>query len=367
MIRRRAPTRAEAHVALSSEPTEEVLAVGSITSATVDDAVIETLAESDYDIAGRVTAQALGVLHSGLTPILWLNRTPEVATLKPDGRVTRLQDGVARIEAHTRYAAATVTVPVERVIGGTTTRRTAWVDGSLAHAAATLADSLAGDAGPSDRWAATQDLSCISKQTPRATLVHPRVALGVEHYRPGTTLTFRGEDGVEHTRSVVARRDVGPPNRDDGYKTDLVALLLDADLPPSIRPADLPPAGLEGLLPNVTRGVAGLRTDQEGKHLGGRLTRLAGAVQWSAPPAGEPGASSYEPVVSGDSGSPAFLLLPEGPMLTTLWTAGGGGLGPRLHALLPEMQAAVNSAAAAAGVTLPPLSPADLSAYPSYA
>lgn len=339
---RRAPADAEASIRVVATPVDSVVSEESTTTRNVDDAVMLVASPAVVDAGFRVVAERRGSMVDAFEEP-GLELIGSAGSMAADGTLSRVADGTVRVEARGRYAAASVELELERKSGQTSEQWAGWVDGWLAGAAA------AGIGGGVARPV------CVSASRPAATLIAPRVALGVEHYRPGTRIRWVEPGGTEHERTVVERRDVGIVNSGDAYATDLTVCLLDADLPATVPPALLPPAELAHLLPGVRHGVDGVRTHRTGEHAGELVEVSPTRVRWRGD----------APLVSGDSGGAGLLRLPEGWLLTTLWTFGGGGSGPAVHALLPEMQAALDAAAAAAGVSVPPLGAATLgSSYP---
>ncbi|MGN0844857.1 MAG: hypothetical protein ACI4QT_06515, partial [Kiritimatiellia bacterium] len=127
-------------------------------------------------------------------------------------------------------------------------------------------------------WAADLDFSCESpwnsesQNRKSGTLVSPIHMLLADHHKPhpiGTKFYFRDTSGNVYVRRIAAKQTiVSSPG------TDLVVALLDAELPPSIKPAKILPPDYRDYL-GTGRGLPAISLDQEGKILVSEIINLA--------------------------------------------------------------------------------------------
>ena len=168
-------------------------------------------------------------------------------------------------------------------------------------------------------WASDLDFSCESpwnsesQNRKSGTLVSPIHILLAEHHSPppiGTKFYFSDSNGNVYVRRTVAKQPIV-----SSPQTDLVVALLDAELPPSIKPAKILPSDYRDYI-GTGRRLPAIKLDQEGKILVSEILNIAtpetaessSRVTSSCPQSAlrEP---FYEELRSGDSSNPKFLLL----------------------------------------------------------
>jgi hypothetical protein len=210
-------------------------------------------------------------------------------------------------------------------------------------------------------------LTCISPwnsnggQNQAGTLVSPRHLVMAEHYQfgVGTKVRYITADNQVVERTVTAVQSVGPSNSQDYYATDITVALLDSDVPPSISPAKVLPNNWLSYLPSLTTvtGVPAIATNQYKQVLVSDFI----STQTGIAPTNAQRLLFFRTIISGDSGSPAFLVVNNELVLLTTWTWGGGGGGPNYANLLASINAVMTSLGGSYQLT-----PADLSGFPTY-
>lgn len=153
----------------------------------------------------------------------------------------------------------------------------------------------------------------------------------------GATVYFMSTSSVVVARQVVARRSVG---------TDVMICALDSDLPDTILPAKILPANYKEYIGSA-KGLPVVTLDQEEK----LIVCETGPLQESSTRAslsyGEiPNAGRriefYEKIVSGDSGSPRFMLVGQQVVLLYVIYSGEAGAGYFVTHYKDEIQQAMN-------------------------
>lgn len=157
------------------------------------------------------------------------------------------------------------------------------------------------------------------------TAITPRNYVLAKHYHipVDATIRFVELDGTVHDRTVVHTEQVN---------YDLQIGRLDEDLPAAITPASIPPANLadyflmEGFY--VVEATVAFYTDQEEKLLIGCLNWITNAnidINESANYA-----AFWETPISGDSGSPVFIVV-NGTVVILFTFFSGSGTGTCVH------------------------------------
>lgn len=220
-------------------------------------------------------------------------------------------------------------------------------------------------------WAADLDLTCISPWNSTGgsqrcgVLVSPRHILFAAHFQINNGATIRF---VDNNNNVVSRTMISKlthPNyyNPTAYFPDISIGLLDQDVPTSIQFTKILPLNWDNYLPslnidndNLFGGFGGftipcLYSDQEKKACVTELRSLIlpetigvlpspGSIPWPEngrftntlwrTPSISNRLSFFESIVTGDSGSPAFLIINNELVIITVWTFGGAGGGTSL-------------------------------------
>jgi hypothetical protein len=366
-ITSRGPTVDDANFSVSLQERDTIVTTGSVADSTVNDRNITTQTSATVDRAGDIdaTESVIGTF----TPYLSFESLDTgIATVDSVGNVTRVSDGTARILVKTRMMTKRIDVPVSRT-SATTVVFNSYVAGSLAKECSDAVDTrLAGktasvakpiystanhDAGSYVRntgcWAADIDLTCVSPWNSSGgtayagTAISPRHIIFARHYQipAGATVRFITTGNTVVTRTMTTVQSLSG----SGYPYDLTIGLLDSALPSTITPAKVLPSNVLDYLPSLslTYSIPALAIDREEKALVADLFDLAGTYVTFHQPVNATRLTYFESLISGDSGNPAFLIIDDEPVLITTWTFGGGGSGPRLHALHTEVNAAMTT------------------------
>ncbi|MGB7157114.1 MAG: hypothetical protein WBD40_03545 [Tepidisphaeraceae bacterium] len=387
----RGPTLADADFQILVLPRDREVTPGvSPMPVTIDDVdYIETTSAAVAHEADVLLRDVVaGTLAGGYTIDVL---DPAVATINALGFLTRASaNGDSRILVRTRHLTRRVDVPIELDPATVSRVFQNFVAGSLAsHCADAINSRLAGKnfadhgrlfstqdhaAGTYVRnasaWCADLDLTCISPWNgsggvrQAGTLVSPRHLVNAEHYPygPGTVVRFVTHGNQVFSRTVTAAVNVGPPNSTDAYDSDVRVCLLDSDVPASISFAKVLPADVEDRFgESLAVGVPGFGLDQEEKASVRDLIRIDNWVTYRVPHDATRQAF-YDPIVGGDSGNPAFLVVDGELVLVATWTSGGWGHGPDYSRYLDEINGAMTTLGGGYQLT-----EADLSGFPSYA
>lgn len=348
---------------------EEITRVSGVVSETeeqIDDAI--------YTVQPSETTVREFEVFLNVTPpvdpsrILIENLTPEIATFA-DGKATYVSDGIAKIRITIEDTARIISHPVELIVEGGEKVWNRWVTGTFAAAnedeirsaiAGKTADDMALFTSLESRirnpnnwlFAAGYDVSCISLSVPNTLPLAKDFGVQAKHFTTGSIL-WQAMDGTLYPRTVLDYYDV------EG--ADLRFVKFDP-LPDDIVLPLLAPAEIESWTPTTSKGVLGIRLDQEKKTLLGRLRAHVGSIIAFGHP-GDDLAEFYEPIVGGDSGSNGFLLHVPSKRLIALtgWTFGQGGSGPGYDEYLSELAAAHTALGCVGAYEI-----ADLSAFPTF-
>lgn len=159
-------------------------------------------------------------------------------------------------------------------------------------------------------------------------LISPRHIIFAAHYQinNGSTVRF-----VDNNNNIVTRTMVTKLTHPEyiPYYPDLTVGLLDSDVPNSIGFVKILPQDWNKYLPSlsVLYRLPCLVLDQEEKAL---ISELAGLNTFAGFRLPELNSARYvfsEPIILGDSGNPAFLIIDDQLVIITVWTYGGAGLG----------------------------------------
>ena len=343
-----------------------VLESGTFSEAvTIDDAEFDRNTGATYYDNGAIVVEHLPGVE-------FVSLNPEVATIAPDGVITKVSDGLCQINA-VGEVTLSITIDLTSTIGGITDYYTGPVSGCIAEHFSDQVDSRIDntmtmaangkifstqDHGTpnyvrnANLWCGDIDLTCISPWNSRnsnrraGTLVTPRHVLNAAHYPlyNGDVIRFIEADGTVHTRTIV-----GAVNHPDysPYYPDLRLYTLDSDLPVAISPCEVCPADWNDYaVQNYHNRPAVLGLDQEEKAL---------VIDWNGggshlTPTDADRLIFHESKIGGDSGNPAFLILNGALVLTTVWTGGGAGSGTPVADFITDLNAMIVTADAQAGI-----------------
>lgn len=375
-------------VLFTRSATPVVVPTGSptITETTVNDRVETRASDSPYYRNWNLRAEIYRDIAAVLANGEFVSLDPSVATIV-DGVLTRVTDGTARVQFVTRAAvwqdsysvaevSGTVTVGYEYDAGSLAKHIT---DSMIALVGSNIAAnmpmfSIRNDTTPAytrypSCWASSLDLTGVSvwnslgANTRAGVAITPRHTLHALHYpvTVGTTLRFVTADNSVVTRTVS---NVYSVPQSEYYAKDIQIALLDSDLPASITPLRFLPANAADYLPSWgSSTIPAIGTNQFKSALCApcRLvdtqygTKYVALVETDT----EPYSHVYTPIISGDSGSPVFLVVNATPVLIAHWTF--SGMGPAHHLLLTEISTALSTLGGGYSLTT-----VDLSSFTDY-
>ncbi len=182
-------------------------------------------------------------------------------------------------------------------------------------------------------WTKRLDFTGVAMDQVRTcTLISPRHVLMAQHYQrnPGDVVSFHDRAGRVHQR-IIERRLAVP----GGLMPDLAVGLLERDVPVTFYQV-LPPRAdysehLVGSLAVITDKDRNLLLRRIA-HVGNRHLRYGRAGDFDARYA--------DPLITGDSGNPGFIIVQGQPVLIETHTFGGMGQGPFISD--PQNYAAIN-------------------------
>jgi len=196
-----------------------------------------------------------------------------------------------------------------------------------------------------DFWGAEIDFSCVSVWNSAGgarragTAISPWHVVFAGHFPlwKGVRITFLSKDGMPVSCAIAATKRVGG--------TDLMVASLDAALPPSVAPAKLLPVGYQAYIDQA----AGFPVVTFNQRREATVGCLFGMPEWPGRHRGAAFAPRREldrlafhrELVSGDSGSPAFLIFGTQPALVYVIQAGKAGSGDSPHLLRKELEFAM--------------------------
>lgn len=192
-------------------------------------------------------------------------------------------------------------------------------------------------------WLKDVDFSCaspwnsMSGTTRAGTAISKRHIVFANHFAlaKGTRILFVGRDGGVCPCRLEASKRIG--------KSDLVVGLLDAELTPNIVPAKILPPDCEKYIGDGA-GLPVVTFNRQEKAYLTDLRAIAPKAQnkllGSLPPKEVRHQALREPISSGDSGNPAFLLVGKEAIL--LYCLQRAACGPDLHLYAGEIQKAMD-------------------------
>ena len=177
------------------------------------------------------------------------------------------------------------------------------------------------------------------------TLISPRHLLTATHFTSsiGSSYWFMGREGDVYVRQTVARKMIGG--------SDLCVNLLNDDLPEEVSPACILPDDFARYIGNGS-GLPLVNLDQEEKAIIQEADSMdaANGFVYGREPRDSRRAQFYEPLISGDSGNPRFLLIGDRLVLLNVTYSGQGGGGSQLTRFAGEMEDAMNELSGTNGV-----------------
>lgn len=260
--------------------------------------------------------------------------------------------GVTRIRGtDASGATASTQVVTERISGSIVDTFSSYVNGTAAHNASSTIDSLLSGKTASSTirrfntqnhtssppsyvanasfWANSLNFSCCSVwnstglNTMAGTLISPRHIIFAAHYQLNTGATVRFIDGSGNivNRTMTAKL-VHPDYKP--YYPDIAIGVLDSDVPAGVSFARVLPANWSSYLPTIsyTSRIPFIVVDQEEKALVGDIVGISNSVNIAAPENSQR-LSFWESIITGDSGSPGFLVINNQLVIVTVLTFGG--------------------------------------------
>jgi hypothetical protein len=331
----------------------------------------ETTTGTQWQVSAGVLSHDAGYTElTGDPPIVFTSSDESVSTVDASGAIHYVSDGICDIIGTSEAIGVSPSLAVRTAItntsavasqpviyytyaddpGSVRADATAAVDDRIAvagktkpiystqnHATATYVRSAS-------CWASDIDLTCISPwnscgaNTRAGTLISPRHAVWANHYNipNGSTIRFVDADDNVVTRTVVDSQQIGV--------YDIRIGVLDADVT-GCSFAKILPADWADYLPYNGEGIPALVLDQEEKALVTDIAEIVSTNHWAnfQVPTDATRLQFYEPIISGDSGNPAFLVIGGELVLLSVWTYGGAGSGKSIVAYASEIAAAMTA------------------------
>jgi hypothetical protein len=386
----------DANFTLVAQPRDTVISSGGQSDRTDNDVIwtdhTTATVDREYDI------QLVETVQGTLDFISIENLTPSIATVSNAGQVTRVADGTAQINYHTRLLSRSAVIPITRTGGSVASVFKQFATGSLAkHITDAITSRLSGapttkkplfNGDPTifgnftrntSSWTSGIDFSCFSPwngyglNQMGGTLISPRHVLYNAHYIPvvggiyGTRpIWFVANDGEVVQRTLT--NSIG----DFSLGTDLAVAVLDSDVPSKIKFAKtITQTDIVNKLAFARNVQSAIRIpvigcDQEKKaHIRDFTYYNSGStdVIYFNTPTDSTRVTWFEDVIAGDSSSPAFLLINGELVVLGGWHFGGAGGCANLAA--SAHQTMVNSWMTTLGGGYQ-LTNIDLSSFPTY-
>lgn len=179
--------------------------------------------------------------------------------------------------------------------------------------------------------------SASSSASTRATLITPRHFIGANHYflPVGTTLHFVSPGNVITVRTVTDVTSIAG--------TDIAIGKLNADVPAGIAFARVLPAAWAAKLPTISTFALPVVSTDQGTRVWLRELQSLGLAATCQRPLLPSRLSFYSEAISGDSGSPCFMIVNNAMVLLCTWLSGGGGSGPSITNYRTEINAALTA------------------------
>lgn len=393
---------------LSANPRDHFISGGSSSQFTINDILF------DHQIAGTVDHEA--DIAVSTTPAgsfgVYSSANPAVATVSAGGSITRVSDGVAKINFKVvpttgKYLTKQISYTVSRTSGGTTNVFNSYVAGSLAKYLYDNIDSringvTASDATtklwstedqatptyvwnvnfwgygtdltPISPWNSQTDCCGVGDHARRAgVLISPRHIAFANHYAPnlGTQYRFIKQDGTVVTRTMTNEAQVFTAG---GSQTDIEIGVLDSDVPAGISFAKVLPANYVSYLPSLTSTTTVPTLNLMGGAYSIPDTDKQGYIKelYQLTPDGYGGVGFEPPTIAhrltffprdymtGDSGNGSFLIINNQLVLLDTTTS-FGGFGPNYAAFITQINSVMASLGGGYSLTT-----IDLSAFNTY-
>ena len=338
-------------------------------------------------------------------PVTFSSLTPEIATIDSGGGyVQRVASGTTLINAETYHLTKQIFLHLSRTNSVMTSSFLDYVDGSLAkHCCDSIGALIAGYTqstvtaaqpiyttlpwGPDDTGAVyvrnpncwlnsiVNQLTCMSPwnslqgHNRAGTLISPRhVAFAQHYYVPaGYTMRFVNTSNQVFTYTVTGNRTI---YYNETLNTDINIGCLDRDVDSSISFTKVLPANWSAYLPTLTTTATShfpMITTNQYKQC---AISDVGSVNYydttqgslyGMRPTDTQRKLFYLDIISGDSGSPAFLFINNQLVMVTAWTWGGAGGGPFYGTFVSKINDAMTSLGGGYQLT-----PVDLSGFNTY-
>lgn len=359
-----------------------VVLPGSTTQSTTQDATFNVYTSATVQRCAdyRVAVPVLPRLWSAPA---FTSSDPTVATVDAAGTVTPVAAGSTTIAINVPGFLTRKFVLNVVQQGGSTTSFSNFVTGSLGrHTVDAITTLLTGKTAPTwntypppwnaawalftqdgtrngSGWWGGTDTTCIPRISGNnGVLVTKRDMIFAAHFGVSSSVTFKGSDGTDVVRSVVASRAISTPTGDGA---DIVAATLNADVPATVTPAKVMPAAQRAYLPQPQNGYPAVFTNQDRALLIGDSQGVAanGVYQFSQAFTDPTRHGWFYGTRANDSGSPVFMLVNGALVLLTYLHYNVGG------PVLADNLSQINAAIAANGSPYA-VSPADLSGFTSF-
>lgn len=373
---------------LTTTPRINVISGGVSGQVTILDVVYDEITGAVFDNEFDVHVSSV-VSGPTLNNIQYTSVTPDIATVGSGGRITRVSDGIAKINVKTtpisgKYLTKQISYPVSRESGDVQTFNS-FESGSLARHIYDDIDSridgvVASDTTTklfstqdyesstyvwnTDFWAYGVDFTPVVAGTSftdccppgdferrGGVLISPRHVLFANHYTipTGQTVRFVKQDGTVVTRTISNQAQVGT--------TDIQIALLDSDVDSGIGFAKVMPSNFESYLPSLVFGsditipsvnlmggayFLGNDSDKRGYIREVIDQDFFSSVVYGNPIIPERAAFFGRTYQNGDSGNPNFVIIND-ELVVLNAVLSPGGSGPFISKYITEINSVMTS------------------------
>ena len=191
-------------------------------------------------------------------------------------------------------------------------------------------------------WARDVDWSCASPWNDRfgsqraGTLISRRHIVFAKHFPlpPGTRLHLVDKHGIDWPCKIDKTKAID--------ESDIMIGSLTADAPEDIHPAKILPFNCANFI-GTGEGLPVATFNNKEELVVASLALLAAPTSTihigrCGPPAERQRLAFQKPIVGGDSGNPAFLIIDKQPIILYCLRGGGYGAGPALHCFRNDIQ-----------------------------